>query len=252
MRKGMVFLLVTVTMMTISACGNGNKGNTLSEDVTSVETEETYAEFTWPTSDIAKLLPVPESSIGKIGWEASYGFVIDVAETSVDDFKEYVNACKEAGFTVDYQAGDDYYYGDNEEGYHISLHYEHGDVMFIRIDEPKEEETSENTEATEKAESDTVETELSEVKESGIRSEFKEAMDSYEVFFDEYCAFMKKYSETDNPVSMLGDYADYMTKYTDAITKMSEIESEELSTEELVYYTEVNARITKKLSEVAQ
>lgn len=259
MKKQVVILLmVFMTMLSMVACG-GSRGTT-AENTSSAETEETYAEFSWPTSDIAKLLPVPKSDIGKISWEASYGFVIYVAETSKEDFKDYVDACKDAGFTVDYRAGDDFYYADNKDNYHLTLNYEDGDVMFIRIDEPDEEETSESatSESTtsESATSESTETQESSdstiTNESGIRPEFKEAMDSYEEFFDEYCEFMKKYSEADDPTSMISDYTDYMTKYTDTMSKMSELGDSDLSTEELAYYTEVNARITQKLLEVAQ
>lgn len=243
MKKIIVFLLVVTMMLLMVACGRSS--NTTAENVPSVETEETYAEFSWPTSDIAKLLPVPKSNIGKIGWEASYGFVIDVAETSNKDFKDYVDACKDAGFTENYRSGDDFYYADNKDSYHVSLNYKDGDVMFIRIDEPDDETVSENIETQESSESTTENT-------TGIRPEFKEAMDSYEEFFDEYCEFMKKYSDADNPASMLNDYTDYMTKYTDTISKMAELGDDDLSTEELEYYTEVNARITQKLLEVSQ
>ena len=45
-------------------------------------------------------------------------------------------------------------------------------------------------------------------------------MDSYEAFFDEYVEFMKKYKDSDDPTSMLADYADYMAKYADAMEKL--------------------------------
>lgn len=50
---------------------------------------------------------------------------------------------------------------------------------------------------------------------------------------------------------MASDYADYMTKYSDMMQKLNDIKSEDLSTADLAYYNEVNARITKKLAEVA-
>lgn len=92
----------------------------------------------------------------------------------------------------------------------------------------------------------------SSISSDDIRQEFKDAMDSYEAFFDEYCEFMKKYTESDNSASMLSDYLSYMEKYTDTMTKFSAIEDEELSNAELAYYIDVNARISQKLLEVAQ
>lgn len=100
------------------------------------------AEFQWPESEIASLLPVPESNIGNIVWEASYGFVIYVGETSKEQYDAYVDKCKEKGFTVDYSAGDDFYYADNATGYHLNLKYEGNNTMWVRIDEPEKEETT--------------------------------------------------------------------------------------------------------------
>ena len=59
----------------------------------------------------------------------------------------------------------------------------------VDIEETKEvvEDTPEGESAAEGAE------ELVD----GMRPEFKEAMDSYEAFYDEYCDFIKKYN--DNP-----------------------------------------------------
>lgn len=86
----------------------------------------------------------------------------------------------------------------------------------------------------------------------GIRPEFKEAMDSYEAFFDEYIAFMKKYDESSNAASMLTDYTNYMTKYADIMNKMSALQNSEMSTAESTYYIDVTARINKKLIEAIQ
>ena len=84
-----------------------------------------------------------------------------------------------------------------------------------------------------------------------IRSDFKAAMDSYEAFFDEYVAIMKKYKENPTDISILADYANYMGQYTDMMQKFEQWESEDLSSEELAYYLDVQTRITKKLLEVA-
>ena len=91
-----------------------------------------------------------------------------------------------------------------------------------------------------------------ERSEDEISPEFKEAMDSYEAFFDEYVEFMKTYEDSDDPTSMLMDYADYMTKYADAMEKLDQIDEEELTTAEYAYYVDTMARIEKKLLEVSQ
>lgn len=84
-----------------------------------------------------------------------------------------------------------------------------------------------------------------------IDPDFKAAMDSYEAFFDEYVAIMKKYKTNPTDLSILSDYATYMGQYADMMQKFEAWENEDLSKAELAYYIDVQARITKKLLEVA-
>lgn len=87
----------------------------------------------------------------------------------------------------------------------------------------------------------------------GMRPEFKEAMDTYEAFFDEYIAFMKKYAESDGTdLELLSDYADYMSKYAETMEAFEEWENKDLNTAETAYYIEVQTRISQKLLQVAQ
>ena len=86
----------------------------------------------------------------------------------------------------------------------------------------------------------------------GVTPVFKEAMDSYEAFFDEYIAFMSKYVESDDTTSMLADYTKYLTQYADTMSKMDAMNESELSAADSAYYIEVQTRITQKLLEVAQ
>lgn len=261
MKKLLIGILIVSSLLIMTACGkSGDKSNTTFES-----SEPVYESITWPTSDIAKLLPVPKSTIGKIEWEASYGFVIDVAETTKADYDEYVSLCQEAGFTENYNKGDDYFMGDNSDGYQLYLRFDEGDVMFIRMDEPKEtdsnESESENSEEpvnnqpeetsdSNAPESDNVE-EPANNDTTSVTPEFKEMMDSYEAFFDEYVEFMKKYKESGNQAEMMADLADYMSKYSDMMSKLNAVNESELSIADSAYYLEVSGRITKKLAEVA-
>lgn len=83
-----------------------------------------------------------------------------------------------------------------------------------------------------------------------VSPEFKEAMDSYEAFFDEYIAFMNKFAKTDDVMLLMDDYAEYMQQYAETMQELSEIDSSTLSDVDYAYYVEVSARITKKLLEV--
>lgn len=86
----------------------------------------------------------------------------------------------------------------------------------------------------------------------GMRPEFKEAMDSYETFFDEYVSFMEKYVSTDgNDLALLADYTNYLRKYEEMMEALEAWDSEDMNTEELAYYIEVQSRINQKLLEVS-
>ena len=87
--------------------------------------------------------------------------------------------------------------------------------------------------------------------DNGIDPDFKAAMDSYEEFFDQYVAIMKKYKQNPTDLSILADYAKYMGQYADMMQKLEEWEDKDLNAAEAAYYADVFARITKKLLEVA-
>lgn len=80
-----------------------------------------------------------------------------------------------------------------------------------------------------------------------IHPEFKQVMDSYEKFFDEYVSFMKKYESSDNPLEIFTDYLVFMTQYVETMEKLENMDTDDLSSAELAYYTEVMLRINQKL-----
>lgn len=82
--------------------------------------------------------------------------------------------------------------------------------------------------------------------------DFKELMDEYEAFFDEYIAFMEKCDTSSGDLSLLVDYTTMLTRYTEAMEALDEIDEDELSDEEKDYYLEVLARINVKLAKFAQ
>lgn len=85
----------------------------------------------------------------------------------------------------------------------------------------------------------------------GMRPEFKEAMDSYEAFYDQYCDFMKKYAENPSDLTMIAESADMMSKAADVSEKFDAWDEEEMNDAELKYYVEVNSRVAQKLIEVS-
>ena len=91
-------------------------------------------------------------------------------------------------------------------------------------------------------------TESAVLANDGIRPEFQQAMDNYEAFFDEYCDFMRRYSESDGTdLAMLADYAKIMEQYAQVTSDFNNWNSDELTTAELSLYLEVKTRVNQNL-----
>ena len=215
--------------------------------------------ITWPTSAAGKQLPTPKSTTGKFSYEYSDNFFVYVGNTSRTDYAEYVNACSEKGFNVDYSKGDDYYYADNSEGWHVSIRYEGNSIMSIDIDAPGEDDDNDTSTPSTDSSTQTPEPDPTEKEpdkdisnNSGIDPDFKAAMDSYEKFMDEYVAFMKKYKENPSNLGLLADYAKYMSKYADFVEDFEKLADEEMNAAETAYYIDVQARVSKKLLEITE
>ena len=219
-----------------------------------------FGSITWPSSTVGNMLPAPKSTTGKFSYEHDDSFFVYVGETSKADYDQYVADCSANGFNIDYDKGDTYYRADNADGYHISLKYEGNNIMAVEIKASKNSDTGTSepattepsTETTAPSESSSTETKPNDTElVDGMRKDFKDAMDSYEAFMDEYVAFMKKYSDNPSDVGLLADYTKYMSKYADMVEKFDKWESEDLNDAELDYYIDVQARVSKKLLDVA-
>lgn len=216
--------------------------------------------ITWPTSKAGKQLPAPKSTTGKFSYENDDGFSVYIGNTSKDDYNSYVKACSDKGFTVNYNKDDNFYDADNNAGWHVSIKYEGNNIMSIDIDAPSESSTapSASEDTTKPAESKPAQSKPAKTANNdsdmvdGMHRDFKEAMDSYEEFFDEYVAFMKKYENSDNPMSMFSDYTKFMSQYSETMQKLDEWKSKDLNTKEAAYLLDVTNRINKKLLEVAE
>lgn len=103
--------------------------------------------------------------------------------------------------------------------------------------EPKEtEEPAETEEPTEEPEE--------------VSADFKAVMDEYEKFIDKYVKFMKKYEEEGRPLSMLSEYTELMTQYTEFAETMAAYNGDNLSAADYAYYIEVMGRVSQKLLEL--
>ncbi len=85
----------------------------------------------------------------------------------------------------------------------------------------------------------------------GMRPEFKEAMDSYEVFYEEYCNVLKKYNSNPEDMTILLEYTELMQKSVEIGEKFEAWDEGEMNDVELKYYLEVNGRVTQMLIEAS-
>lgn len=123
------------------------------------------------------------------------------------------------------------------------------------VTEPVTETTISETDEEEMvpSESNTEVSTDTSVLENVIRPEFKEFMDSYETFYDEYIAFMVKYNSADSSdmLGMMTDYMIYLEKYSEFTEKLDAIDESELTDAEALYYAEVTMRVSQKMLQAA-
>lgn len=212
---------------------------------------------------------LPESSIGKLITDNSKEFLIHVGNTSINEYAEYVKLCEAEGFTIDYDRGEKLYTAMNSDGFQLTLRYIGFNRISITLTAPEETaansadtspsettlpeeskplETTQPTEAT----MSTGETKPTTSLVNGMRPKFKDAMDAYEAFFDEYCDFMKKYNESDgSDITLLLEYTEYLRKYDEMMLAFDAWHDEEMNDTELAYYLQVQIRVNNKLLELA-
>lgn len=94
------------------------------------------SDFNWPESEIGKIIPVPQSTYGKISWEYDSGFLIYIGNMGHEDFSEYATLLYESGFNINDRKDDNYFWADNADGYHISIEYKGFNIVWLRADAP--------------------------------------------------------------------------------------------------------------------
>lgn len=95
--------------------------------------------------------------------------------------------------------------------------------------------------------------ETSTTPSSAEGKQWKQFLDDYEDWVDDYIKIVKKYSENPTDTSILSNYTEMVTKLTEWQTKADEMkaELEETSPTELAEYSAELLRIAAKISEAA-
>ena len=227
-----------------------------SDDSLSVELEAPMEmdEIIFPIGQAGKLVPKPKSTFGKINFEYDNNFCLYLGKTPKSDYNAYVSVCIDKGFTVDYSKSDTHFYAYNSDGWHLDLSYEGNNVMFIRVDPPrKSDDDDQSSDASKPETTNAPETSKpAEADASGLRSDLKEAMENYESFMNDYVDFMKKYKANPTDLSLITDYATYISKYNELSQSFEKWNSSDMNDAEKAYYIEVQTRVNNKLLEAAQ
>ena len=218
--------------------------------------------FNWSSFSLHEKLPEPKSNEGTDFYDYDDSLTVTVSNTTKNDYNEYVEKCEtDYGFTTEKKKTSDSFSAVNSENYSLSLTYDDDDKeMTIQL-ELMAEDTAETVESTDTtvapAEEESTESKQTVAKPaesnstSGMSKEFKDAMDSYEKFMNEYVEFMKKYNSNPNDIGLLTEYSKYLKNYNDMCSKFEKWKNEDLNSAEMAYYLDVQSRVSKKLLEVA-
>lgn len=179
------------------------------------------------------------------------GYYVD--DSDWDDMKNYVvtrqNIAPNTEIKLTYRMDDD---GTESQYYIQTQSVEEIELYAARITEEaadfaETDEFADNGEGPAGQGAETSE-DLTEEAEETVDPEFKATMDSCEAFFKEYAEFMKKYLDSDDPSSMMTEYVSIVSRYTETMEALDEIDTDDLSDADMLYYMEVMLRIQKELA----
>ena len=115
--------LVAVTNADIARPGTTNV--TLTEvDVSQFPDAYEHDVYSWPTFGLGIEIPIPTwSNRGYIWVDEADGYRCEVGYTTSENFNDYKQAVRDAGFTLNYKNASDAYYAENEDGIGILIVY---------------------------------------------------------------------------------------------------------------------------------
>lgn len=203
----------------------------------------------WPNSTLSNMLPKPDSIDGLVQNDSANNFTYYAGNTTIEQFKLYVEKVKAAGFIIDYSNVENTYSAKNQNAYKVSVAYEGANTMKIELSKPSETSSNQNS-ITKPSETNSNQNSITKPTNDSLKPDFKKAMDSYEAFMDEYIYFMKKYKDNPTDSQILSSYKNYMEKYAQAVRDFENWNSNTINTTETNYYLEVQTRINKKLIEI--
>lgn len=93
--------------------------------------------LTWSDSQLAKLLPIPNSDKGAIIADSNAVYSAYIGDTSIEEFEKYKEQCIEYGFTLKRTEDAKYYFAKNADGNKIEIRYEGNNIIYVSVYEPE-------------------------------------------------------------------------------------------------------------------
>ena len=259
MKKLIALILMIVLVSSMSACGKSDdKKDEVKQDEVVVNQDVNKEDTTIKEEEEEeKQEETKEESNLKDGMRIEFKEAMDAYEAFYDDYieimkkynqnpldsqiiDEYTQMLEDLSEMEDkFAKWEDEDLNDEEMKYYLALN-ERITTKLLNMNE--EIESSQNKQEETKEESNL---------KDGMRIEFKEAMDAYEAFYDDYVDFMKKYNENPSDLTLMMELGDMTSKLSDMEDKFAKWEDEDLNDAELKYYIEVQNRVSKKLLDVA-
>ena len=93
--------------------------------------------FDWSDIALCDAIPEPKSHLGNIYRNSDEYLSLNVYKTSEKQYSNYIEACKDKGFSVDVEQLGSSFHAFNESGYKLSLsHFNSNERMDISVDTP--------------------------------------------------------------------------------------------------------------------
>lgn len=104
-----------------------------------LDAPEKYDVLDWSAIDALKLLPVPQSDIGKVEENNEKETKVYLADMTTEKFQQYVNLCIQNGFDKNINSYDKTFTSQNADGYRLTAEYVGNKVVSIVLQEPEYE-----------------------------------------------------------------------------------------------------------------
>jgi hypothetical protein len=200
--------------------------------------EMEYGNIQWPDSGLGSMLPDPNAQAGKIYSDTDTKFTAYVSDYSLDQYENYIEACKECGFVWDEWTTSDRFRAYDEAGDKVVLSLDNDDSV-MRIDVivyPDEVMT--------KSESNS---ELEQKVTAADTDAFTDIMNDYEEFYTNYCNFMRNYSSSENDESIEEKYQYYQTRKENLDEELACLQNMELAQDKQQILNDSLSRIERLL-----